>query len=202
MKGSKQLALAIKDLGIKRVFLYPGGTIAPLLDDLVSLGIEYVCGITEQGAGYGAIGAAKINNEPQVVIVTSGPGATNLVSPVADAYYDSVPLIVITGQVGTSDINWSKKKRQTGFQETDTVGIYQSITKSSKILTEDLDLYEEVNNAFNTSINGRCGPVHLDIPMNIQRTDTTVPQSSTLIFNSIGPPFLTPNLAAPNSILK
>ena len=73
------MAQAIKDLGIKKVFLYPGGTIAPLLDDLVNLGVEYICGVNEQGAGYGAIGAAKINNEPQVVIVTSGPGATNLV---------------------------------------------------------------------------------------------------------------------------
>ena len=133
MKGSKIMAQAIKDLGINKVFLYPGGTIAPLLDELVNIGVEYICGVNEQGAGYGAIGAAKLDNKPQVVIVTSGPGATNLVSPVADAYYDSVPLIVITGQVGTSDINWKKNKRQTGFQETDTVGMYSSITKSSKI---------------------------------------------------------------------
>ena len=178
MKGSKNLAKAIRDLGIKRVYLYPGGTIAPLLDDLVNYGIEYFCGVTEQGAGYAAIGAAKINNEPQVVIVTSGPGATNLVSPVADAYYDSVPLIVITGQVSIPDINWDKKKRQTGFQETDTVGIYNSITKSSKILTKEMDLYDEVNMAYNLSLDKRMGPVHLDIPMNVQREETKIIKKS------------------------
>ena len=184
MKGSKIMAQAIKDLGIKKVFLYPGGTIAPLLDDLVNLGVEYICGVNEQGAGYGAIGAAKINNEPQVVIVTSGPGATNLVSPVADAYYDSVPLIVITGQVGTNDVNWKKNKRQTGFQETDTVGMYSSITKSSKILGKDLDLYKEINDAYNLSINGRYGPVHIDLPMDTQRTKTTVEQSNIITSHS------------------
>ena len=89
--------------------------------------------------------------------MTSGPGATNLVSPVADAYYDSVPLIVITGQVSIPDINWDKKKRQTGFQETDTVGIYNSITKSSKILTKEMDLYDEVNMAYNLSLDKKNG---------------------------------------------
>lgn len=178
------MAQAIKDLGIKKVFLYPGGTIAPLLDELVHLGVEYICGVNEQGAGYGAIGAAKLDNKPQVVIVTSGPGATNLVSPVADAYYDSVPLIVITGQVGTSDINWKKNKRQTGFQETDTVGMYSSITKSSKILGKDLDLYKEINQAYNLSVEGRYGPVHLDLPMDTQRTETTVIQSNKIILSS------------------
>jgi acetolactate synthase-1/2/3 large subunit len=181
MNGSRYIAETLKKLGIKRVYLYPGGTIAPLLDDLVKCGIEFVCSISEQGAGYAAIGAAKINNEPQVVIVTSGPGATNLVTPIADAYYDSIPLIVFTGQVSTPDINWSKSKRQTGFQETDVVGITSSITKSSKILIKDSDLVKEVNDAYNLSLNGRFGPVLLDLPMDVQRTKPNTLQSKELI---------------------
>ena len=111
MNGSKYIARTLKKLGIKKVYVYPGGTIAPVLDDLVSIGVEYYCAINEQGAGYAAIGAAKVTGKPQVVMVTSGPGVTNLITPIADAYYDSVPLIILTGQVGYSDINWDKKKR-------------------------------------------------------------------------------------------
>ena len=184
MNGSKYIAETLKKLGIKRVYLYPGGTIAPLLDDLVKCGIDYICSISEQGAGYAAIGAAKINNEPQVVMVTSGPGATNLVTPIADAYYDSIPLIVLTGQVSTPDINWSKSKRQTGFQETDVVGITSSITKSAKILTKESDLVKEINDAYNLSLRGRFGPVLLDLPMDVQRTKPNILQSNKIIKNT------------------
>lgn len=177
MIGAKIIANALKDLGIERVYLYPGGTIAPLLDELVNIGIEYICSRNEQGAGYAAIGAAKLTNKPQVVIVTSGPGATNALTPVADAFYDSVPLIVITGQVGTSDINWERKKRQTGFQETDTIGIFKPVTKSAKILSKEMDLYSEIVEAYNTTIDGRFGPVLLDLPMDVQRTKPNVTQS-------------------------
>lgn len=180
MIGAKVIALALKDLGIERVYLYPGGTITPLLDELVHCGIKYVCSRNEQGAGYAAIGAAKLTNKPQVVIVTSGPGATNVLTPVADAFYDSVPLIVITGQVGTSDINWERKKRQTGFQETDTVGIFKPVTKSAKILSKEMDLYSEIVEAYNTTIDGRFGPVLLDLPMDVQRTEPISVQSTEI----------------------
>jgi len=182
MTGAKILAKALKDLGIERVYLFPGGTIAPLLDELVHCGIEYICSRNEQGAGYAAIGAAKLTNKPQVVMVTSGPGATNVLTPVADAFYDSVPLIVITGQVGTNDINWERKKRQTGFQETNTVGIFESVTKSAKILSKEMDLYSEIVEAYFTTIDKRFGPVLLDIPMDVQRTEPLSVQSTEIEF--------------------
>ena len=133
------------------------------MNGLVNYG-QNICGVPEQSAEY-MLWTTKLMTQ---IVIGPQSRTSNLVSPVADAYYDSVPLIVITGQVSIPDINWDKKKRQTGFQETDTVGIYNSITKSSKILTKEMDLYDEVNMAYNLSLDKRMGPVHLDIPMNVQ----------------------------------
>lgn len=169
MTGADVIAEALAALGVKEVFLFPGGTVAPLLDALVREGIRYICARNEQGAGYAAIGAAKVTGFPQVVIVTSGPGATNVLSPVADAYYDSVPLLVFTGQVGTKDINFDKKVRQTGFQETDTVGIFRPVTKRSHVLTLDEDISNTVAEAFLLTSSQRPGPVVIDLPMDVQR---------------------------------
>jgi acetolactate synthase I/II/III large subunit len=169
MLGANIIAAAIKDMGIKIVYLYPGGTIAPLLDAFVSLGIEYVCARNEQGAGYAAIGAAKMTGKPQLVMVTSGPGATNLVTPVADAYYDSVPIIAITGQVGVSDINIERKVRQTGFQETDSKNIFTPITKKASVIIKFENLYQQITDMVTITTDGRPGPVLIDIPMSIQR---------------------------------
>jgi acetolactate synthase-1/2/3 large subunit len=167
--GADIIAQAIKDSGIKRVFLYPGGTIAPLLDALISLGVEYVCPRNEQGAGYAAIGASKVSGDAQIVMVTSGPGATNLLTPIADAYYDSVPIIAITGQVGVSDINFEKKVRQTGFQETDSKSIFTPVTKKAVTITSKDDLYNNFMRLISLAKEGRHGPVLIDLPMNIQR---------------------------------
>lgn len=167
--GAEIIAQAIKDLGIKRVYLFPGGTIAPLLDALISIGIEYVCPRNEQGAGYAAIGAAKVSGQPQIVMVTSGPGATNLVTPIADAFYDSVPIIAITGQVSVSDMNIERKVRQTGFQETDSKSIYTPITKKAKVINKSKDLYQQITDMMKIATDGRPGPVLIDLPMNIQR---------------------------------
>jgi len=129
MLGTEIIAKALKSVGVKRVFLFPGGTIAPLLDALVKEEIDYICARDERGAGYGVIGAAKVTGFSQAVMVTSGPGATNLLTPVANACYDSVPLLVFTGQVGTKRINFERKVRRTGFQETHTVSIFKPVTK-------------------------------------------------------------------------
>lgn len=172
MLGAEIIARTLKFIGVKRVFLYPGGTIAPLLDALVKEGISYICARNEQGAGYSAIGAAKVTGFPQVVIVTSGPGATNVLTPVADAYYDSVPLLVFTGQVGTKDINFERKVRQTGFQETDTVSIFKPVTKKSHILSLDEDISRTIFDSFMLTKEGRPGPVLIDLPMDVQRSET------------------------------
>ena len=169
MLGAEIIAKTLKSVGVKKVFLFPGGTIAPLLDALIKERIEYICTRNEQGAGYGAIGATKVTGFPQVVMVTSGPGATNVLTPVADAYYDSVPLLVFTGQVGTKDINFERKVRQTGFQETDTVSIFKPVTKKSHILTLDEDISRTIFDSFMLTKEGRPGPVLIDLPMDVQR---------------------------------
>lgn len=169
MLGAEIIVKNLNALGVKKVYLYPGGTIAPLLDALVKEGIGYLCARNEQGAGYAAIGAAKITGLPQVVMVTSGPGVTNMLTPVADAYYDSVPILVLTGQVGTNDINFERKIRQTGFQETDTIHIFSPVTKKSFILGLDDNISQSVNDAYHLTREGRPGPVLIDLPMDVQR---------------------------------
>jgi len=167
--GAEVIAKAMKSQGVKRVFVFPGGTIAPLLDALLSEGIDIFCPRNEQGAGYAAIGASKISGMTEVVMVTSGPGVTNLLTPIADAYYDSVPILAITGQVGTKDINYDRKVRQTGFQETDTVNIFKPVTKNSRIVYLEEGLGEVISEAFQSTREGRPGPVLLDLPMDVQR---------------------------------
>jgi acetolactate synthase-1/2/3 large subunit len=169
MLGAEIIAKTLKLIGVRRVFLFPGGTIAPLLDALIKERIEYICTINEQGAGYGAIGAAKITGFPQVVMVTSGPGATNVLTPIADAYYDSIPVLVFTGQVATKDINFKRKIRQTGFQETDTINIFKPVTKKAHILTRDEDISRAIFDSFMLTKEGRPGPILIDLPMDVQR---------------------------------
>ncbi len=183
--GAQVVAKALKDFGITTVYLYPGGTIAPLLNEFVELGIHYVCARNEQGAGYAAIGAAKITGKPQVVMVTSGPGATNLITPIADAYYDSIPIIAITGQVGVSDINFDRKVRQTGFQETDSKNLFTPVTKAACVVTEFQELYQQIADMIQITIQGRPGPILIDMPMSIQRGEVeqeqwTIPAKSDL----------------------
>jgi acetolactate synthase-1/2/3 large subunit len=158
---------------IGRLFLFPGGTIAPILDVAIQRGIELVCTRHEQGAGYAALGAARLTGHPQVVMVTSGPGVTNLVTPVADAYFDSVPLVVLTGQVGTGDMRGERPVRQRGFQEVDTVALMRPISKAQFLVTSPSQLPEVMHRAFQLASEGRRGPVVVDLPMNIQRGEVT-----------------------------
>lgn len=183
MSNAKVIAKSLKELGVKKVYLYPGGTIAPLLDELLKHDIEYYCAKTEQGAGYMAIGAAKITRQTQVVLVTSGPGATNLVTPIADAYFDSIPILVITGQVATTSMNNEKKIRQTGFQEIDSVGIYSNITKSSRVASLDDDMSKIIFESFKLTTEKRFGPVHIDLPMDVQKADEKI---SGILINELG----------------
>src|ERR1700744_3245865 len=155
---------------VRHVFIFPGGTIAPILDRIEKRSrIEVVCPRTEQGAGYAALGYARMTGETAVFMVTSGPGVTNAVTPVADAYYDNIPMVVITGQVGTSDMRGDLPVKQRGFQEVDTVDLMRPITKKA-ILVKDLrDLPDVMEEAFFLARSGRQGPVVIDLPMNVQR---------------------------------
>jgi acetolactate synthase-1/2/3 large subunit len=155
---------------VRHVFIFPGGTIAPILDRIEKRSkIEIVCPRTEQGAGYAALGYARMTGETAVFMVTSGPGVTNAVTPIADAYYDNIPLVVITGQVGTGDMRGDLPIKQRGFQEVDTVDLMKPITKAAFLVKDINDLPEVMEQAFFLAREGRQGPVVVDLPMNVQR---------------------------------
>lgn len=167
--GARQVVDALARHGIKTAFVYPGGTIAPVIDLLEAAGIEIVCTRHEQGAGYAALGAARILGGTQVVVVSSGPGVTNVVTAVADAYFDGVPMIVLTGQVGTGDMRGDRPVRQRGFQEVDTVSLMGPISKAQFQPKKPADVADIMERAFDIARTGRPGPVLVDLPMDVQR---------------------------------
>ena len=156
--------------GIRALHNYPGGTIAPLLDACNRFGISVYTSRHEQGAGYAALAQAKLTGLPGVVAVTSGPGVTNVMTPVADAYFDGIPLLVFTGQVGTSDLTGDKPVRQSGFQEVDTPALMKPITKAQFQPKTASELMDMLPKAWNEACEGRMGPVSIDLPMDVQRT--------------------------------
>lgn len=160
----------LRKKGIDRVFVYPGGTIAPLINAFIDKGILIDVFKSEQGAGYAALAYARITGSTQVVLVTSGPGVTNVISPLADAYYDSTPLLLITGQIGTSDLTTRKNVRQRGFQEIPTIDLVTCISKYATCLLSIDEVYINFPKAFGLSMKGRRGPCVIDFPMDIQRT--------------------------------
>lgn len=167
--GAHAIVDAFERHEIERLYVFPGGTIAPVFDEAVARGIEIFTARHEQGAGYSALAAARLSGRPQVVMVTSGPGVTNVVTAVADAYFDSTPLVVLTGQVGTSDMRGARPVRQRGFQEVDTVALMAPITKEQFLpLTPD-ELAVAIERAFEVAADGRPGPVLVDMPMDVQR---------------------------------
>ena len=173
--GAEVIVDAFVRHGCERLYVYPGGTIAPILDDAKKRGLDIFCGRHEQGAGYAALAVSRLRLRPQVVMVTSGPGVTNLISAVADAYYDNTPLIVITGQVGTGDLKRDLPIRQRGFQETDSCALMASITKAQFLVEHQDDLARVMEQAFHIAGSGRFGPVLIDMPMNVQRGELSAP---------------------------
>jgi acetolactate synthase-1/2/3 large subunit len=167
--GSDAIVEAFQHHGVSRIFIFPGGTIAPVLDSATRRGVEIYCARHEQGAGYAALATARLSGRPQVVMVTSGPGVTNLITSVADAYFDSTPLIVLTGQVGTGDMIGNLPLRQRGFQEVDTIALLRPVTKAQFLPKKPADLPDMMESAFEVAASGRPGPVVVDLPMNVQR---------------------------------
>jgi acetolactate synthase-1/2/3 large subunit len=156
--GAQALILALEQLGTEVVFGLPGGAILPAYDPLLdSSRVRHVLVRHEQGAGHAATGYAQATGRVGVCMATSGPGATNLVTPIADAYMDSVPLVAITGQVSTSLIGTD------GFQEADISGITLPITKHNFLVTKAGDIARTVGEAFHLAATGRPGPVLVDI---------------------------------------
>lgn len=163
MTGAKMVVQALKDQGVDVVFGYPGGAVLPIYDEVFQQNdIRHVLVRHEQGAVHAAEGYARSTGKPGVVLVTSGPGATNAVTGLTDALMDSIPIVVLTGQVPTFMIG------SDAFQEADTVGITRPCTKHNWLVKETDTLPKVMHEAFHVATSGRPGPVLIDIPKDIQ----------------------------------
>lgn len=163
MTGAEIVIEALQEQGVDVMFGYPGGAVLPIYDALyVSNRIRHVLVRHEQGAGHAAEGYARSTGKPGVCLVTSGPGATNMVTPIADAMMDSIPMVVITGQVPTHLIGTD------AFQECDTTGITRACAKHNYLVTDVNDLARTIHEAFLIARSGRPGPVVIDIPKDVQ----------------------------------
>jgi acetolactate synthase-1/2/3 large subunit len=172
MKLSDYVADFIAEQGVKHVFLISGGAVVHLADSVARHpGLEYICTQHEQAAGAAADAYSRITENLGAVMVTSGPGATNLVTSVCNAYFDSIPVIFLSGQVATFRLKSSERLRQKGFQETDVVSIFRSITKYASLVKDPLDIKYELQKAIHLARTGRPGPVLLDIPDDLQRAE-------------------------------
>ncbi|HKT17393.1 MAG TPA: thiamine pyrophosphate-binding protein [Stellaceae bacterium] len=181
ISGAEQIARSFFRHGITHVYLFPGGTIAPIIEAVETrTRIAIVCPRNEQGAGYAALAHARLSGKPAVLMVTSGPGVTNAVTPIADAYYDNIPLVVLTGQVGTGDMRGSVPVKQRGFQEVDTIDLVKPIAKAAFLVKDARDLPEIMERAFFLAQSGRQGPVIVDLPMNVQRASVEADDDAPL----------------------
>jgi len=161
--GAEIVFKCLEDQGVEFIFGYPGGAVLPIYDELKNhSSIKHILVRHEQGAGHAAEGYARSSGKPGVVLVTSGPGATNVVTALTDAYMDSVPLVCISGQVPTHLIGTD------AFQECDTTGITRPCTKHNWLVKDIKDLSKILHEAFVVATTGRPGPVLVDIPKDIQ----------------------------------
>lgn len=161
LTGAQALIKSLEMEGVEVIFGLPGGCILPAYDPLLDSPIRHILVRHEQGAGHMAEGYAHVTGRPGVAMVTSGPAATNMVTPLCDAYMDSVPMVVITGQVATTAIGTD------AFQECDTVGITRSITKHNELVMTADDLPRVIRQAFHIATTGRPGPVLVDVPKDV-----------------------------------
>ena len=163
MTGAEMVIQALTDQGVEHIFGYPGGAALPIYDAMFQQDkVQHILVRHEQGAGHMAEGYARSTGKVGVVLVTSGPGATNVVTPLTDALMDSVPMVVITAQVPTALIG------SDAFQECDTVGITRSCTKHNYLVKSVADLPRVLHEAFHIARSGRPGPVLIDIPKDVQ----------------------------------
>ncbi|MEI6700584.1 MAG: biosynthetic-type acetolactate synthase large subunit, partial [Actinomycetota bacterium] len=164
LTGAQALIKALECQGTEVIFGLPGGAILPVYDPILDSSIRHILVRHEQGAGHMAEGYALATGRPGVAMVTSGPGATNIVTPLANAYMDSTPLVVITGQVSTAAIGTD------AFQECDITGVTSGITKHNWLVTDPADLPRIVAEAFYVATTGRPGPVLIDVPKDISQS--------------------------------
>jgi acetolactate synthase-1/2/3 large subunit len=161
LNGGQALIKSLEMEGVEVMFGLPGGAILPVYDPIIDSPIRHILVRHEQGAGHMAEGYAHATGRPGVAMVTSGPGATNIVTPLCDAMMDSIPIVVITGQVPSAAIGTD------AFQECDTIGITRSVTKHNELITSAQDIPRVIREAFHIATTGRPGPVLVDIPKDI-----------------------------------
>lgn len=184
MSGAQMLVRTLEDLGVEYLFGYPGGAVLDIYDALHdSTKIHHVLGRHEQGVAHEADGYARATGKVGVCLVTSGPGATNTVTSIATAYMDSVPMVVITGQVGTPLIG------SDAFQEVDTIGITRPIVKHSYLCQKATDIPKYLRQAFYLASTGRPGPVVVDVPKDCVRSSVKFeyPEPEPLKMRSYNP---------------
>ena len=161
LTGAQALIKSLEMQGVEVIFGLPGGAILPVYDPILDSSIRHILVRHEQGAGHAAEGYAHVTGRPGVAMVTSGPGATNIVTPLADAAMDSIPLVVITGQVPTTAIGTD------AFQECPITGVTMDITKHNWLVTDAQDLPRTIAEAFHVATTGRPGPVLVDVPKDV-----------------------------------
>jgi acetolactate synthase-1/2/3 large subunit len=161
LTGAQALIKSLENQGVDVMFGLPGGAILPVYDPIIDSSIRHILVRHEQGAGHMAEGYAMVTGKPGVAIVTSGPGATNIVTPLANAYMDSTPLVVVSGQVATGSIG------SDAFQECDITGVTMGITKHNWLIKDVNDIPRVVAAAFHVATTGRPGPVLIDLPKDI-----------------------------------
>ena len=194
--GSELVLETLRDLGIDTIFGYPGGAVLPLYDAIYNFkGIRHILGRHEQGCLHEAEGYAKSTGKLGVAVVTSGPGATNAITGIADAMSDSVPLLVFTGQVARAGIG------KDAFQEADIVGITMPITKYNYQVRETADIPRIITEAVHIATTGRPGPVVIDLPKDVSALETDFVYSSEIDLPSYQPT-LEPNEMQIKKILK
>ncbi len=169
MPAHEAVVEVLKEQGVDTVFGYPGGAIMPIYDGLekVPHEMEHILTAAEGGAGHMATGYARASGKTGVLFVTSGPGFTNAVTPIADAQGDSIPMVVISGQVATHLIGTD------AFQEVDATGISRPVTKANILIKDPARVVPELRRAFQIAADGRPGVVHVDIPKDVQNMDVT-----------------------------
>ena len=165
MKGARILVESLVKEGVDIMFGYPGGVVIPIFHELFDSPIQFILSRHEQGAIHAADGYARASGKTGVILATSGPGATNIITGLATAYMDSIPMVAITGQVSTTMIG------NDAFQEADITGITRPVTKHNYLVTDVKDLARIIKEAFYIASTGRPGPVLIDIPVNISNAE-------------------------------
>jgi acetolactate synthase-1/2/3 large subunit len=196
LNGAQALIKSLEMEGVEVIFGYPGGAILPVYDPIIDSKIRHVLVRHEQGAGHMAEGYAHATGRPGVCMVTSGPAATNVVTPLADAYLDSVPMVCITGQVAMAAIGTD------AFQECDTTGITRSVTKHNMLVTRAEDIPGAVKEAFHIATTGRPGPVLIDVPKNIVDAGNPDAWFTWSYPDSVDLPGYKPDLVPPAEVIE